>query len=366
MPDAFACTVRDSRGPIPEIQAESFSVQVRCAPAPSSTPKGSSKIPPRILSDQYINIFFQEWAPLLPVLHRPTFLRVYEQYLAEPGAGKWQGNKQAVAQLFLIFDIAAVSSISCITQSTTSYESQWRKAMHSMPSAASLSTIQCHVLAQLYYLLKADYARCVRHRAVAIAMCHQLGLHHSQKHYTLNSLELETRKKVFWCQYTLDKYVMVSALELKSDNMARFISASSGFPTILREFDISTEYPADVDDENLTEQGISPALPGELTKMSSALALFRICRILSRALDQLLPASASYLFSMKNFQSISDELDQWLQSIPTHLRMQFLNDKPSTGVVSDRSPLLVWKSRCTFAIALTYLSSRSPTSTSAV
>jgi Fungal specific transcription factor domain len=140
-------------------------------------------------------------------------LRIYEQYLAEPGAGKWHENKQAVAQLFLIFDIAALSSISCIKQSTTSYESQWRKAMHSMPLTASLSTLQCHVLAQLYYLLKADYSHCIHHRAIAISMCHQMGLHHSQKYYILNSLELETRKKVFWCQYTLDKYVMVSARE---------------------------------------------------------------------------------------------------------------------------------------------------------
>lgn len=126
-----------------------------------------------------------------------------------------------------------------------------------------------------------------------------------------------------------------------SDHISRFISASSGSPTLLRESDISIEYPADVDDENLTEQGFSPALPGELTKISSSLALFKICRILSRALDQLLPASASYRFSVDDLNSISDELDEWVQSIPTHLRMKFLNDRPSTGVVSDRSPILV-------------------------
>jgi hypothetical protein len=110
---------------------------------------------------------------------------------------------------------------------------------------------------------------------------------------------------------------------------------------MLRESDISTEYPEDIDDENITDQGFSPALPGELTKISSALALFKICRILSRALDQLLPSSASYRFSVNNLHSISDELDHWVQSIPQHLRMKFLNDKPSTGVISDRSPLLV-------------------------
>ncbi len=126
-----------------------------------------------------------------------------------------------------------------------------------------------------------------------------------------------------------------------SDNTCRFISASSGSPTLLRDPDISTEYPEDVDDENLTVQGFSPALPRELTKISSALALFKICRILSRGLDQLLPATASYRFSMNSLNSISEDLDQWVKDIPTHLRMKFLNGKPSTGVISDRSPLLV-------------------------
>jgi hypothetical protein len=124
---------------------------------------------------------------------------------------------------------------------------------------------------------------------------------------------------------------------------------------LLRESDISTEYPADVDDENLAEQGFSPALPGELTKISSALALFKICRILSRALDQLLPASVSHQISVNNLKAINDELGQWLQSIPPHLRMKFLNDKPSTGVISDRSPLLVRPSISSVSFPLTRL-----------
>lgn len=127
----------------------------------------------------------------------------------------------------------------------------------------------------------------------------------------------------------------------RPNGLSRCISASSGAPTLIHESELSTEYPSDVDDENLTEQGFLPGLPGELTKMSSALAFFKICRILSRALDQLVPASIAYRLSMSDVKSISDELDQWLRCIPTHLRMKFLNDKPSTGVISDRSPLLV-------------------------
>lgn len=64
-----------------------------------------------ILLALYYTDDVQEWAPLLPVLHRPSFLRIYEEYLSNPEAGHWHSNKQAVAQLFLIFEIAALSSV---------------------------------------------------------------------------------------------------------------------------------------------------------------------------------------------------------------------------------------------------------------
>lgn len=110
---------------------------------------------------------------------------------------------------------------------------------------------------------------------------------------------------------------------------------------LLREADISAEYPKDVDDENVTQEGLSPALPGELTKISSALALFKASRILAKVLEDLYPASTTYQLSLKKLRALSDELDQWENNLPTHLRLRFSNDKPSTGVISCRSPLLV-------------------------
>jgi hypothetical protein len=110
---------------------------------------------------------------------------------------------------------------------------------------------------------------------------------------------------------------------------------------LLRDADVSTEYPKDVDDENITHQGLSPTLPGELTKISSAIALFKASRILAKALEDLYPASTTYQLSLKKLHALSDELDQWSQDLPSHLRLQFSNDKPSTGVISCRSPILV-------------------------
>ena len=114
-----------------------------------------------------------------------------------------------------------------------------------------------------------------------------------------------------------------------------------GLPKLLKENDIHTEYPADIDDENVSERGFQPTLPGESTRLSSALALFRGSRVLAKVLEALYPTSVSYSLSLQKLGTLNDELDAWLNSLPPHLRLQFVQDKPSTKVVSDRSPFLV-------------------------
>lgn len=112
-------------------------------------------------------------------------------------------------------------------------------------------------------------------------------------------------------------------------------------PVLLREADIQTEYPVDVDDENVTESGFLPTLPGESTRLSSALALFSASRILTKALEDLYPSRSNYEISVSKMRVISEQLDEWLKMLPAHLRLEFSQDKPSTNVTSSRSPLLV-------------------------
>ena len=64
-------------------------------------------VPPRLVSDQMINIFFQEWAPLFPIVHRSSFLKTYNNYVSNPEKLE---DKHAIAQIYLIFDIVAQSS----------------------------------------------------------------------------------------------------------------------------------------------------------------------------------------------------------------------------------------------------------------
>ncbi|KAH8426274.1 DNA-binding transcription factor cat8 [Aspergillus melleus] len=174
-------------------------------------------------------------------------------------------------------------------------------------------------------MTKGDYTSLLRYRSLSVGICHQLRLHQSQKRFSANPLLAETRKKVFWCQYVLD----------------RFTAALTGLPVVLREGDIRTEYPEDIDDENVTETGFLPTLPGESTRVSGAIALFAASRVLNKALEDMYPSDGGYDIPVSKMRSVAGQLDQWVQALPAHLRLEFSQDKPSTNVTSSRSPLLV-------------------------
>lgn len=233
-------------------------------------------------------------------------------------------DKKSIAKLNLVFGIAALSSDPRDGQDVESFEAQWQSAIESFLMDNDVATLQCLVLAQIFCLLKADYARLLKYKGLAVGLSQRLGLHQSQKRFALSALMSETRKKVFWTLYTVD---CLSAAHL-------------GLPKLLKEEDVHCEYPVDADDEYVTDKGFLPTLPGEYTKLSSALALFRMARILAKVLAELYPASASHDISFRTMASLADELDEWSRTLSPHLKLTFAQDKPSTHITSSRSPIL--------------------------
>ena len=168
------------------------------------------KAPPRALSDQLINIFFQEWAPLFPILHRPTFLGLYEKYVADTDSVT---DKAEIAQLNLVFGIAALSSGTRTSEDLESFEAQWKATIDEILRDNSMATLQALILAQLFCVQRGDLTRLLTYKGLSTTLSARLGLHQSQKRFTLGTLTCETRKKVFWTLYTVDRYVY-EALDL--------------------------------------------------------------------------------------------------------------------------------------------------------
>ncbi|KAL8893665.1 MAG: hypothetical protein Q9192_005044 [Flavoplaca navasiana] len=322
----FKAKVKESGKHCPEFDTETFFASCKTR-STNSTPSADHqakhkppKAPPRLLSDQLINVFFQEWAPLFPILHRPTFLNIYTNYVADSEGSE---DQHSIAQLNLLFCIAA-QSMDGNKPFVETFERQWQGALEAVLGENTLATLQCLVLAQLNCIAAAEYTKLQHYKNLAINLSHYLGLHQSQDSLSMDTLTIETRKKVFWTLYTVDC----------------FSAALLGLPKLLKDEDISTEYPADIDDENVSEKGFQPTLPGESTRLANALALFRGSRILAKVLEVLYPASQSYDLSLLRMGSLNEELNKWLNSLPPHLRLQFAQDKPSTKIIGSRSPFL--------------------------
>ena len=160
------------------------------------------KAPPRLVSDQLINVYFQEWAPLFPILHRPTFLGLYETYVADFDEVT---DKAEIAQLNLVFGIAELSRGTRMSDDLESFEQQWKAALDAILKDNSMATLQALILAQIYCVLRGDLTRLLTYKGLSTSLSARLGLHQSQKRFTLGTLTCETRKKVFWTLYTVDR-----------------------------------------------------------------------------------------------------------------------------------------------------------------
>ncbi|KAB5539535.1 fungal-specific transcription factor domain-containing protein [Coniochaeta sp. 2T2.1] len=319
--EAFKRKIQENGKPCPEFNPEAFLHIQGCYPLTAKPPPQSMRVPPRLFSDRCVNVYFQEWAPLFPVVHKPTFLKIYEEFVADPEKIK---NNHKLAQLYLLFGIAALSTENPDLEQIAACELQWQKALDAILMDNTMSTLQCLVLALMYCTVRADYKRLQHYKGVAVGLSHRLGLHQSQKRFSFGALTIETRKKVFWTLYTLDC----------------FSAAILGLPKLLKEDDIHAEYPSDTDDEYVTEKGFQPSLPGEHTRISSALALFRGTRILAKVLEKNYPAATSHELSLQQMYALDAELDSWCDNLPQHLKLTFRQDKPSTDVTGSRSPLL--------------------------
>ncbi|KAI8963771.1 fungal-specific transcription factor domain-containing protein [Daldinia sp. FL1419] len=319
--ETFKRKLQENGKPCSDFNPEAFLHIQGCYPLVAKPPSQLMRVPPRLFSDRCVNIYFQEWAPLFPVLHKPTFLRLYEEFVADSEKVK---NNHKLAQLYLVFSIAALSSDSPDAEQITACEAQWQRALDAIVMDNTMITLQCLVLALMYCTIRADYKRLQHYKGVAVGLSHRLGLHQSQKRFSFGALTIETRKKVFWTLYTLDC----------------FSAAMLGLPKLLKEDDIHAEYPSDTDDEYVTEKGFQPTLPGEYTRLSSALALFRVSRILANVLEKIYPAATSYELSLQQISVLDADLSDWYENLPAHLRLNFAQDKPSTDITGSRSPIL--------------------------
>ncbi|KAK9241312.1 fungal-specific transcription factor domain-containing protein [Lipomyces kononenkoae] len=281
-------------------------------------------LPPRALADQLVHFFFRDWHPMFPVLHAPTFIADYEKAY---NASTLLGKEEFLVQLYLVFAISSRHISIVNSDSSSAYERHWRCLLSTLEHRNSLSTLQSLVLAQIDMCTVGQYSDMFQYKMKATGMALRLGLNRSHKHFNVNLLEGEMRLRIFWAVYTLDT----------------FSSTLMGVPAILRDDDVECSYPCDVDDEFLTEKAFLRAPPGNYTKLSAAIALWKVSRVLSKILCMLYSCTPSRTRSYKILFELEDELEVWRRELPPHLKFDIINGSPqgSASALHTRAPFLL-------------------------
>ena len=137
-----------------------------------------------------------------------------------------------LAQLHLVFGIAGLSSDIPDKDQIAVCETQWRSSLEAVLMDNTLVTLQCLILALIHCISKADYNRLQHYKGIAVGLSHRLGLHQSQKRFSLGALTIETRKKVFWTLYTVDWFVhLMTTLTWKLLTSIVSLPLYLGFPS---------------------------------------------------------------------------------------------------------------------------------------
>ena len=178
-----------------------------------------------------------------------------------------------------------------------------------------ITSLQAILFMILFLQSSANLSTCYSYIGIALRSALRMGLHRSL-FGSFNPIERETRRRAFFIIRKMDTYV----------------SALLGFPQMLSSDDIDQELPLEVDDENITKDGVLPMPDGKPSLLYAAsnahtrlmATLAKVCKYIYpiKGLEQSVQGSSnsSYVISHAKIREIEKDLADWLDKLPLALR----------------------------------------------
>ncbi|KAI9901772.1 hypothetical protein N3K66_003589 [Trichothecium roseum] len=262
------------------------------------------------------------WTPLYPILHKPSAREAYQR-LTEGSATPPQGQ-HPVLDLYQTLALLALGTLGqpaaacapdhahflCVSET---YYSMATALLDRVMSRPCLQTLQGMEIMQIYLQLSARYSVASHLGGVAVRLAQTLGLHRHSHRFKFDPLETELRRRVWWCQYTLDT----------------FSSAYHGMPRLIRDQDVDTDLPTRVDHDLLTRSHVAFPLPGEVSQVDTALSLVKLARIMGETLERLYTTTRRR-GGVSKIARLQAELDRW--------ERESLPGGPEAGELDDDEP----------------------------
>ncbi|KAJ9493835.1 hypothetical protein H2202_010690 [Exophiala xenobiotica] len=288
-----------------------------------SAAETAQELPPRPASDDLIDAYFNRVHRLYPFIHESTFRSEYEQMWIHPPVSTRRPTWLAL--LNMVYSFGWEFGENWNTRNNCSAYTFAARAQnllypHMLPEA-SLEIVQTLLLLCHFLQGTLEVNTCwslvglMTHSAISI------GLHLNPTTMALTSVEKEVRKRVWWGCIMLD----------------RTLGMKFGRPPFMRTTDgLVVDHPAEVDDQYITNDGISPRQPiGRPSLTAFFVHTLKLAPIIERILQELyhsgasrpfqkngnsgLPAGATNAQILGTTVAIDGRLSEWWRTGPSHL-----------------------------------------------
>ncbi|PPQ82937.1 hypothetical protein CVT24_012850 [Panaeolus cyanescens] len=327
----------DPQAPGPSVNklyfpATVFFGKVHALPGPEEV-----EFPEPDLAQKLVDAYFQRFHFLLPVIDKPSFIKKYTEVMEN--SHDLEVVRSETAFLSLLFSVfACAANLVQDPRLNTSarqddggmgmvyYERALILQYISHPNT-QLAHVQCFILMSSFLCS----VNCLPQAWILIGQAvrtgQDLGLHRSPRRLLLTPVEKETRRKIWWGVYTLD----------------RMLALALGRPLGINDSDCDVELPVEIDDDLLPEY-FSGAMMNQSkpSLMTGTIALIKLYEIGGRVLrqvyaldvcrDGLEPERKTDL--QKIVESLDNELTKWCDDLPPVFKSQSqTNEQVSMGAV---------------------------------
>ncbi|KAI0811337.1 transcriptional regulatory protein GAL4 [Xylaria sp. FL0064] len=234
---------------------------------------------PRNDAQRLLDRYFEFAMPTYRFLHRPQVQNLFNEFYDTLGVMRDIDNAPAnTALLFMVFAQARVympeQDLPGPPDLSTRYFLAAEHQLTKERGPIRLTSVQAR-LTQCYYLLtQSRINHCWSLFGTVSHLILALGLNRTTRHEKTNDelrvVEVECRRRTFWCAYTLDV----------------FLSVALGRPRTFHDDDINAELPACLDDDELGKPRVttSRTLPSQ---MFASLAHIKLARIIGKIVREL-------------------------------------------------------------------------------
>ncbi|KAI0092813.1 fungal-specific transcription factor domain-containing protein [Irpex rosettiformis] len=308
----------DPLGPGPSVNKLYFPASVLFGKVHALPSPEEVEFPPRDLADKLVDAYFSRFHFLFPIIDKPNFLLRYTNVMNNVGDAGLAARETAFIALTNSVFACAVKLIEdprlriegddAAGMGMIYYE---RALILQYISHASMQVehVQCFLLMSSFLCSVNCLPQAWIIVGQAIRIAQDIGLHRSPRRLLISPIEKETRRKVWWGCYILD----------------RMLALTLGRPMGIDERDCDVELPADVDDEHLSDYFAGATMAREVPfLMKGFLELISLYEISGKVLRQVysLDKCKEYLEPEKraelnrSVESLDKALMKWCDDLP--------------------------------------------------